>query len=91
MREPDYPQNRAEKGKQGRIGADNGCPRTARDPTRRIRLPPCRQQSQKREYWHRQEHDHVGEELFGQTYVINLSTICNHFSIVNQKYFNLSQ
>jgi hypothetical protein len=26
MREPDYPQNRAEKGKQGRAGADNDVP-----------------------------------------------------------------
>lgn len=54
MREPDYPQNRAEKGKQGRARADNDYPRMARHPT-------CRQQSHKREYQHRQDHDQVGE------------------------------
>ena len=61
MREPDYPKNRAGKGKQSRADADYDCPSTARDPTRQIRLPTCRQQSQKREYWYRQERDQVGE------------------------------
>ena len=54
MREPDHPRNLAEKGKQGRAGADNDYPRTARDFTRR-------KQSRKREHWPRREHDQVGE------------------------------